>query len=182
MGALSWRGAALHPTRTSGRELLHRELQRQAQRRVSQPALVPLARWYDAALGRFISEDPAGLTGGINPYVFAGDDPINGRDPSGLLQEAPSPTQIYCAKIGGNYAAFSDREVCIGSNGINQLTPVNVSGRADGSDGEPADVPSSSLTLTLRSVGGSYQSARRKASDRTGVNACLPELALHSPD
>ncbi len=42
------------------------------------------ARWYDPALGRFISEDPAGLAGGINPYVFAGDDPINKSDPAGL--------------------------------------------------------------------------------------------------
>src|SRR6185437_16440934 len=44
------------------------------------------ARWYDPALGRFISEDPAGLAGGINPYVFAGDDPINKSDPTGLVQ------------------------------------------------------------------------------------------------
>ena len=127
------------------------------------------ARWYDPALGRFISEDPAGLAGGINPYVFAGDDPINNSDPSGLLQEAPSPTQVYCANIGGSYAAFSDREVCIGSNGINQLTPVNVSGRADGSDGEPADVSSSSLTFSpqgLRINGaGSYTDVARKSSN-----------------
>ncbi len=42
------------------------------------------ARWYDPALGRFISEDPAGLSGGLNQYAFAGDDPINAGDPSGL--------------------------------------------------------------------------------------------------
>jgi RHS repeat-associated protein len=42
------------------------------------------ARWYHPVQGRFLSEDPIGLAGGINPYVFAGDDPIGGRDPSGL--------------------------------------------------------------------------------------------------
>ncbi|HEV8400962.1 MAG TPA: RHS repeat-associated core domain-containing protein [Gemmatimonadales bacterium] len=42
------------------------------------------ARWYDPSIGRFFSEDPIGLTGGINKYVFAGDDPLGGRDPSGL--------------------------------------------------------------------------------------------------
>lgn len=42
------------------------------------------ARYYDPQVGRFISEDPIGLGGGINPYVFAGNDPINGGDPSGL--------------------------------------------------------------------------------------------------
>ena len=42
------------------------------------------ARWYDPGTGRFLSEDPIGLDGGINPSVFAGDDPVNGSDPSGL--------------------------------------------------------------------------------------------------
>ena len=42
------------------------------------------ARWYDPSLGRFISEDPIGLEGGINNYAFAGGDPVNGADPTGL--------------------------------------------------------------------------------------------------
>ena len=42
------------------------------------------ARYYDPELGRFISEDPIGLAGGINQYAFAGNDPVNNTDPSGL--------------------------------------------------------------------------------------------------
>lgn len=42
------------------------------------------ARYYDPALGRFISEDPIGLGGGINPYTYAADDPVNNTDPLGL--------------------------------------------------------------------------------------------------
>jgi RHS repeat-associated protein len=42
------------------------------------------ARYYDPAVGRFISEDPAGLAGGLNLYVYADNDPVNGRDPFGL--------------------------------------------------------------------------------------------------
>jgi RHS repeat-associated protein len=42
------------------------------------------ARWYDATLGRFLSEDPIGLAGGINNYAYAANDPVNRRDPSGL--------------------------------------------------------------------------------------------------
>ncbi|HVI72041.1 MAG TPA: RHS repeat-associated core domain-containing protein, partial [Pyrinomonadaceae bacterium] len=41
------------------------------------------ARWYEPKAGRFLSEDPLGLEGGINPYVFAGDDPVNNADPTG---------------------------------------------------------------------------------------------------
>jgi len=41
-------------------------------------------RWYEPGTGRFLSEDPIGLQGGINPVSFGASDPINGRDPNGL--------------------------------------------------------------------------------------------------
>jgi RHS repeat-associated protein len=41
------------------------------------------ARYYDPVAGRFISEDPVGVAGGVNQYVYAGNDPINGSDVSG---------------------------------------------------------------------------------------------------
>ena len=44
------------------------------------------ARYYDPGLGRFISEDPLGLSAGINPYAYVGDSPTNGTDPSGLCE------------------------------------------------------------------------------------------------
>ncbi len=40
------------------------------------------------AIGRFISRDPIGITGGINLYTYAGDDPVDFSDPTGL---APAP-------------------------------------------------------------------------------------------
>lgn len=39
-------------------------------------------RYYLPALGRFISRDPAGLRGGVNPYIYAGDNPISLKDPT----------------------------------------------------------------------------------------------------
>ena len=42
--------------------------------------------------GRFLSEDPVGIKGGLNLYLFGSDDPVNGRDPSGL--RALSPEEI----------------------------------------------------------------------------------------
>jgi RHS repeat-associated protein len=42
------------------------------------------ARWYDPGQGRFVSEDPIGLTGGLNRYVYASGDPVDFLDPFGL--------------------------------------------------------------------------------------------------
>ncbi|MGH8544311.1 MAG: RHS repeat domain-containing protein, partial [Gammaproteobacteria bacterium] len=40
-------------------------------------------RWYEPRTGRFLSEDPIGLAGGMNPYAFGANDPVNLRDPDG---------------------------------------------------------------------------------------------------
>ena len=43
-------------------------------------------RPYDPGTGRFLSEDPIGFADGPNPYRYAGNDPVNFRDPTGLSQ------------------------------------------------------------------------------------------------
>ena len=42
------------------------------------------ARWYDPHQGRFLSEDPVGLSGGLNVYAYALNNPLSFFDPSGL--------------------------------------------------------------------------------------------------
>lgn len=42
------------------------------------------ARWYDPITGRWLSKDPIGIAGGLNQYVFCGNNPVNFRDPFGL--------------------------------------------------------------------------------------------------
>jgi len=41
------------------------------------------ARYYDPAIGRFITEDPMGFAAGINFYAYANNNPINANDPTG---------------------------------------------------------------------------------------------------
>jgi len=41
------------------------------------------ARWYEPVTGRWLSNDPIGISGGLNQYVFCGNNPVNFRDPNG---------------------------------------------------------------------------------------------------
>ena len=42
------------------------------------------ARYFDPAIGRFLSEDPIGFSGGVNFYEYVFNNPIKSTDPSGL--------------------------------------------------------------------------------------------------
>lgn len=46
-------------------------------------------RFYDPAIGRFLSEDPMGLMGGLNLYAYVENEPTNNSDPFGLQRLAP---------------------------------------------------------------------------------------------
>jgi len=58
------------------------------------------ARWYDAETGRWLSKDPIGINGGLNQYVFCGNNPVMFLDPEGwsLLEVGmlmlPGSTQL----------------------------------------------------------------------------------------
>jgi len=52
------------------------------------------ARYYDSRIGRFISEDPIGLAGDINKYVYVQNNPVNWIDPLGL-----APHDAFIAQL-----------------------------------------------------------------------------------
>jgi RHS repeat-associated protein len=51
------------------------------------------ARYYSGRFGKFISRDPIGLEGGVNPYAYAGGNPLIYSDPLGLA-EIPDPNGV----------------------------------------------------------------------------------------
>ncbi len=54
------------------------------------------ARWYDAELGRFISEDPIGFAGGdVNLFGYVGNNPANKVDPMGETEEGMMARMQY---------------------------------------------------------------------------------------
>ena len=57
------------------------------------------ARMYAPSLGRFMQTDPIGYADGINWHAYVGNDPVNGRDPSGLAS--------YCVDVQVRTASYN---------------------------------------------------------------------------
>jgi RHS repeat-associated protein len=74
-------------------------------------------RYHDPVTGRFVTEDPIGIRGGINLHRYAENDPVNGADPDGL--QALRPTS------GEFHARVRKRWQASGENGIRSLTPLH---------------------------------------------------------
>jgi RHS repeat-associated protein len=58
------------------------------------------ARYYSPQLGRFISEDPLGLAGGVNQYAYAGN-PLSYTDPLGLFLTTVDATCAFAPDLCG---------------------------------------------------------------------------------
>ncbi len=65
-------------------------------------------RYYDATTGRWTQRDPVGgslqETTKVNPYVYAGDDPINMVDPSGRASCGPQASGAFYVLVGSGIA------------------------------------------------------------------------------
>ena len=66
------------------------------------------ARYYDPQLGRFLSEDPIGISGGLNLYAYAGNDPVNMWDPSGTSASSGD----HCLTSDNMMGAYDANGVC----------------------------------------------------------------------
>lgn len=115
------------------------------------------ARWYDAGIGRFISEDPIQFGG--NWYAYAGNNPTLFVDPTGLFPQAAHPlNQLAGGFSSGLLAAPSARlndafNFSLTDNGLNR----NFGGPALSTIGSTSIVPT-------------FSTATNSISDPLGVN------------
>ncbi|OQB37083.1 MAG: tRNA3(Ser)-specific nuclease WapA precursor [Candidatus Latescibacteria bacterium ADurb.Bin168] len=68
------------------------------------------ARWYDPVTGRWLSNDPIGILGGLNQYVFCANNSVNMADPRGL--------DVWLINDPDATPAHGHSAVIIGQNGV----------------------------------------------------------------
>jgi RHS repeat-associated protein len=131
------------------------------------------ARWYDAGLERFISEDPARADS--NLYRYAQNDPLGQVDPSGLA--ARKPTQLFPGIASGTRGP-------IRTPTINELT------RAVGQYSLTKSLPPiehsyfkglESPTLPQPNIDLGRMTVDMMAGKSYGLNTPLPTVAPYSP-
>ena len=62
-------------------------------------------RYYDPKTDRYLTPDPIGLAGGINPYLYASANPINAIDPWGLMAPGSEDTWMLIGEDRNSYYA-----------------------------------------------------------------------------
>jgi RHS repeat-associated protein len=73
------------------------------------------ARWYDPQVGRFVSEDPTVLAGGINQFTYVHNNAQNATDPSGLYDvDVHYYLTYYLAMKTGCFQDWEARQIAEG--------------------------------------------------------------------
>jgi RHS repeat-associated protein len=66
------------------------------------------ARWYSPSIGRFLSEDPIGFSGGMNWYAYADGNPISKSDPFGFA----AAQNDFWGQVGDKINALGESLFC----------------------------------------------------------------------
>jgi len=136
------------------------------------------ARYYDASVGRFVSEDPIRFDGGPDFYVYVAENPINYIDPSGEIHyNYPPPRTVPVT--GKTAAALQCLENCLQCLTNNPNLDLFVTGGAEQSGhtknsyhyrNEAVDISYSNPVTTYQVF---------QCGESCGFSAGLSEPALH---
>nr|WP_318835801.1 RHS repeat-associated core domain-containing protein [Acinetobacter oleivorans] len=79
-------------------------------------------RFYNPVLGRYVEPDCIGLEGGLNPYIYAGANPIKNVDPSGLYTTMWDTMQYIASGYNiGEYNIHNEKLQFVNNNRLEIL-------------------------------------------------------------
>ena len=105
------------------------------------------ARFYDQAIGQFVTNDPLGLTSGeTNFYEYVGNSPTNGIDPSGMVAQffGAGGGTIAAGDLGLSFNASGEQSILAGFGGTSAAVTF---GSFSANLASPAASPDASSTL-----------------------------------
>jgi RHS repeat-associated protein len=134
-------------------------------------------RYYDPVVGRFVSQDPIGLSGGLNTSSYA-PNPLGWVDPLGLQKKkkCPCPDECPPGTMDPNKINFSQRTVTLdGPKGANTYAKDMSNNAWDWSKSGPLNI--------MKQMGGyvSYDNRRLMAA-RLSKQKCVPVREVNPSD
>jgi RHS repeat-associated protein len=140
------------------------------------------ARAYDPALGRFLQPDPAGYASDVNSYAYAGGNPVNVTDPTGMADDPGGPPVLpECQAGSGTAPTSSPCQITIsfssGGVGLGPGLLVSGPGRYATSPGGAGFGMNGGRSITLQPQ-SKYCTSSGYATARNFVSANAPAASL----
>jgi RHS repeat-associated protein len=129
-------------------------------------------RYFDPAMGRYLSADPAGLDGGFNGFDYAGNAPTRFVDPSGLM---PFSTVRNAAGNNPDNKDFTDPKNRRGVPGDIEGKSQGERGGKTAEDHREKHYKDPAITEAVKNA----QKARNPKQTATGDTTCAEVDALH---
>jgi uncharacterized protein RhaS with RHS repeats len=92
-------------------------------------------RYYDPATDRYLTSDPIGLAGGINPFIYANANPLRFIDPYGLYCLTAREINAIAGGIGGVFSGATAGAVLASPTGPAAVVSAVVFGALGGGFG-----------------------------------------------